>query len=156
IRNGPKLEIRRGHADNGEALVIERDWLAQDAFLGPESALPKPITQNRYRHRTGTVVFGGKVAPAKRTDPKRLEKIRRNYLPLEPFRLARAAKIETLPAALRGHGFERCALAAPIRKVEIRRVLQAPARVPFLKYDQPFRIFVGKRAEQSRVDHAEN
>src|SRR5204863_8854155 len=119
-------------------------------------ALPKPIPQNRYRHRTGTVVFGDKVAPAKRTDPKRLEKIRRNYLPLEPYRLARAAKIETLPAALCCHGFEQCALAAPIRKVEIRSILQPPARVPFLKYYQPFRIFVGKRAKQSRVDDAEN
>src|SRR5204862_355501 len=87
---------------------------------------------------------------------KRLEKIRGNDLPLEPFRLARAAKIETLSLALRCHGFERCALAAPIRKVEVRSILQPPARVPFLKYDQPFRIFVGKRAEQSRVDHAEN
>src|SRR6266542_2118463 len=85
-----------------------------------------------------------------------MEKIRRNELPLEPFRFAQSAKIEALSLALRCHGFERCALAAPIRKVEIRSILQPPTRVPFLKYYQPFRIFVGKRAEQSRVDHAEN
>src|ERR1044071_3850422 len=30
IRRGPKSEILRGHADHGEALIIERDWLAQD------------------------------------------------------------------------------------------------------------------------------
>src|SRR5207245_9455211 len=38
IRNGPKLEIRRGHADNGEALIVERDCLAHDAFIVPEPA----------------------------------------------------------------------------------------------------------------------
>src|SRR6185436_6558677 len=139
-----------------EVLIIQRDWLAQDAFIGPEPPLPKPITQNRYRLRAGTVVFGNKVAPAKWPDSQRLEKIRGNDLPLEPFRFARTVEIETLQPALGCHGFKRCALPTPIRKVEIRRILQPPARVPFLKYDQPFRIFVGKRAEQSRVDHAEN
>src|SRR5207247_4668728 len=134
----------------------ERDWLAQDAFIGPEPPLPKLRTQDCHRCSAGSIIVGYKIAPAKRPDPDRGEKIRPNDLPLEPFRFGRAAKIETLLPALRRHGFERCALAAPISKIEIRSILQTPARIPFLNYYQPFRILVGKRAEQNRVDDAED
>src|SRR5262249_39082588 len=99
----PELEIRRSDANDGEALIVERELFPDNAWILTEPATPESVTQDRRRRRVRTVLFRQKVAPQQRLDAQGGEEFRRDEPPLQAFRFAGAGEIETLVPTHRHH-----------------------------------------------------
>jgi len=106
---------------------IERDWLTQDAFIGPNRAA-KNHNLDRYRHCTGRSSSGDKVAPRTAGFLASAKKFAETIC-LGPFRFTDPLKLK-LSAAARLPWIQTTALATPIRKLRYEASC-TPARVPF-------------------------
>src|SRR5205085_7751820 len=113
------LERLRQHADNGEALIVERDRLPDDVWIAAEAALPQPLTDDHCATCARLIFFGREVAPQRGRDAERGEETGRAFARAQPFRAAPAGP--DVPAApKRRQPLEDRASTAPGWVVRIR------------------------------------
>ena len=67
---GRMAEAGRHHADDGVALVVERDRAPDDAGIGAEAPPPERIAQNHHVVVAGPRVFGPERPPEPRRAPR--------------------------------------------------------------------------------------
>src|SRR5205085_3848403 len=154
--NERKLQRRRHDADDGEGRAVERDRLAENVLVATETFLPKSVTEHRDVRTTGPVFIGIEHAAEERLHAERAEKVFRDADAVEIFRIAAAGEGETgkrLCGKFRGA----LLLIAPGREPRPGnvRAIEPAFRERTPDADELFRMRIGKRPKEERVDRRE-
>jgi hypothetical protein len=146
----------RHDADHGEGLAAQHEVAADHVRVAAEPALPVALGQDRHRLRPRLVVFGGEGAAEDGRLAQRREQAGRDLAAAEALRL-RALRVEDEARAVEpDQGLERSALVADVLEVRDGEAHLRDLFGPFGEEHEPVRLLVGKRAQQHRVDHAED
>ena len=150
-----RLEIIRHHARDEERTVIERDRLADDARIAVEVRSPEVFGEHDDAVVALGVLLGPEETAGERLNAKGVEEAFGDEHGLEHFGTLAAGVVEAVRIDA-GELLEAGGPGAPVEEIAWRDVAAAGrVALPLKQRDDPFRIGVGKRAQQDLRDDAE-
>src|SRR5262245_57103612 len=115
----PETEVRRDHADDRVAFIVQRQAFTHGVRRGTEFAPPKVRADEDYGSGPDLIFARRKVATERRLDAEQGEEVRGDKLRAHAFSFARARQTEAEPAR-DGHSGERLILFLPVTKIRVR------------------------------------
>ena len=151
-----KLECRGQDADHYERCAVERDRLAENTLIAPETFLPKGIAQQRHVRAAGPIFIGIENAAKERLHAEGSEKILRYPDAVEIFRFTATGQGES-SIRLGGKLGKTLLSVAPggVTRPGNIRAIETAFRERTPDAHELFRLRIGKRTEEQGVDRGE-
>ncbi len=152
----------RHHADHRERIAAQHQRLADDIRVAPEAPLPEALAQQRDSGRAGLLFLGPERATDDRLLAERLENAGGDLPAVHALRLARRAAgpcaraQDEVLAVVADERLEHLVLVAHVLEVRHREAHLGHLLGPLGEEDQAIGLGVRERAQQDRVDHAED
>ena len=155
MREGKPL----GHdADDGVAVMVERDVAADDVAIGAEDRLPGFMAQH-HDVSSGLLLVAKKAPPHHGVDPQHAEEIGADGLRLQLPGSAFAGQ-GVVVVVIRGERLEGMIARAPVKEIRIAEAVSdvglARRSVQHQRRHQAVRLGKRQRAQQYGVDQAED
>src|ERR1051326_3648687 len=151
------IEVRRHHAYNREALVINDNILPHNTWIATETSLPQSVPKDQH-----VIVALGAVLRSQRSTKhggnfEQRKKVTTRYRTPHPFRMIASIEVDR-PSTRCRHVRENMVLCRPIQVISGRDSSApnsgAPLHQAYIKDAVRFRV--RERAQQDCVDYAED
>src|SRR5262245_55647599 len=147
-----ETEVRREHADDRVAFIVQGQAFAHSVWRGTEFAPPKVRADEGYRSCPDLIFARRKVAPERRLDAEQGEEVRGNELRAHAFGFARARQAEAEPAP-DGHSGERLILFLPVTKIRVRERGDVKIRHSPVERHELLGLRVGQWIKQHAINY---